>query len=372
MKKIKILGALTHFKLKKIDGKEKCFHSAVDFYRIIQPLTHLPKDKFEVDIEYDMLHKFKTVEELTKHYDILFSSYIESDVFYVQLRVHGNNNNMTWVLDLDDNIWKVDPTHPYYEEYKEGHEKQFKRVAIIKDIEKMTVTNQYLRYQIVEHTGKPIKNISIMPNFIDLEVFDYKKLKPKERDEILIGYSGGSSHFPDINKKEFTDAMKIVLDKYPDVYFKTTFYMPQLKALFGYKYRYALGTSDIDKYINELWPNLMSETDIAVAPLSWSPYSRAKSYIKYLEMSAAKKPMVCERIDPYNEVLSGHEERGYLASSTEDWVKYLSALIESKDLRKKIGEEAYMYTKENHTIQKNIGVYSNYFESIIDKDPKKL
>lgn len=373
MKKIKILAVQTSYKL-KIDrktGKEICYTSAVDYYRNIQPLKYLPKDKFEVDFTYEPIgqnQKFKNTADLAKYYDVLYLSYMDSIKFYIELRVQGIKYGMKMVLDLDDNIWAVDPSHPYYKgNFEPGSEKNFNRSAVILDVDAVTTTNSFLRYKIVENTSRPIKDISIIPNFIDLTLFDYKKIPEKpNKDEIQIGYLGGASHFPDINKREFTDAVKIIMDKYPQVRLKTTFYMPQLKALFGYKYRYTLGRANYDRYVKEIWPKMMAESDILVAPLSWSNYSRAKSYIKYLEMSAGKKPMICEKIDPYNEVLANHPERGLQASTTEDWVNHFTYLIENPDKAKEMGEEAYKYVKENHTIQGNVDLIANYFEKLTD------
>jgi glycosyltransferase involved in cell wall biosynthesis len=147
--------------------------------------------------------------------------------------------------------------------------------------------------------------------------------------------------------------------------------MPQLKALFGNRYKYSLGRHNYFRYVEELWPQMLSSSDITIAPLSWSSYSRSKSFVKYLEMSAGKKPMICERIDPYNEVLAGHPERGLLVNTTDEWVDAFTKLIESPSLRKSMGEEAYKYVKENHTIQGNVGKIADFFTSQFDKNLKK-
>ena len=379
MKKIKVLGSLTNFKLKtnQSTGQEIMYVGGVDYARTISPLTYLPKDEFEVDISYELVggktSKFTNTEDLSKYYDIMYFSYADSVKFYLELRVQGMKYGMKVALDLDDNIWAVDPTHPYYKgDYEPGSEKLFNRTAIILDADSLTTTNPFLKYKIVEHTQRPIKDITVLPNYVDLTKYDFKKIPPKVKtDEITIGYIGGASHYPDVNKPEFTKAMRIIMDKYPQVRFKTTFYMPQLKALFGYKYKYTLGRYNVYRFIDEVWPNMASECDIYVAPLTWSNYSRAKSYIKYLEYSASKKPCIMERIDPYNDVLANHPERGLLASSTEDWVNHLSYLIENPDKGKEMAEEAYKYIKENHTMQANVDKYANYFRGILDNKSEK-
>lgn len=360
------MGVQTHFKLIKdrLTGEVKTTKEAVDYYRIIQPLIHLNKDKFEVDIKWDIKEGFKDVNEAIKNYDIIYSSYIDTVQTYVETKMAANMSGCKWIMDLDDNIWSVHKSHPLYSDFTPDSPKYQDKNAILKDVGIYTTTNSFLRYKMVENLKTNIKNISIMPNFINLEDFDYKKLKPRKDNNIQIGYSGGSSHYDDINKKEFTEAIREVMGKYPNVTFKTTFYMPELRALFGYKYKYVLARSDMYAYIDKVWPEI-ANSDILVAPLSWSNYSRAKSYVKYLEYSAAKKPSILEKIDPYNEVLSGHPERGCQASTKEEWVGALSKLIESEKLRKEMGEEAYKYVKENHTIQKNVGIYEDYFKKVL-------
>jgi len=376
MRKIRIIGILTHFKLKKDhEGKEVCIVGGVDFARVVQPLSYLPKDKFEVDVQYEAVGKnsrFKTLEELTKYYDICYFSYIDSVPFYIQLKVLGMKNNMKMITDLDDNIWQVHPSHPNYKDFELGSEGNFKRGAILLDVDKVTTTNSFLRYKIVEYIKRPIQDIAIMPNFVDLTKYDFKKIAPSPKSkELIIGYQGGSSHYPDINKPEFTKALGIIMNKYPQVRFKTTFYMPQLKALFGYKYQYTLGRHNVYRFIDEVWTDMMSECSIFVAPLSYGHYNRSRSYIKYLEYSAGKRPSVMEKIDPYESVLVNAEERGFLANRTDEWVKHLSFLIEHPEAGKEIGENAYNYVKEKHTIQKNVGIYADYFHSLVDKPKNK-
>jgi O-antigen biosynthesis protein len=362
MKKIKIVGLLTHFKMKKKStGEEYCLYSGVDYVRLILPLRYLPKDEFETDITYEVTDPVK----FTQDHDIIYSSYIDTDYTYVVVKVNAINNHCVWVMDLDDNIWDVSSNHPLKSDFTEGSPVLKKETLILKDASNLTCTSSYLRYKMVENLKKDIKDIKVIPNFIDLTDYDYKKIKPIKHEGVQISYMGGSSHYDDVNKPEFIKAMKIIMEKYPDTTFRTSFYMPQLKAHFGYRYKYSLGRYNINSFINEVWPRMAGEADIFVAPLSWNNYSRAKSYIKYLEYSAAKIPCIMESIDPYNEVLQGSDGRGFLASSTEDWVNRLSYLIENPKTRKEIGENAYKYVKENHTIQKNAYRYAEYFKEVL-------
>ena len=373
MRKIRICGVQTHYKLKKdTTGKEYLNTGGVDLARLINPLKYLDPKKFDVDIVYEVVGpncKFKNTEDLSKHYDILYFSYMDEVKFYLELRVQGLKNKMKIAVDVDDNLWAVDPTHPFYkDDFEKGSEKNFNRSAIILDADSVTTTSDYLKKRIQENTK--VEDITVIPNFVDLELYDYKKIKPKKSDEITIGYIGGSSHFPDMNDPKFVNAMTQILNKYPNVRFKTTFFMPQLKALWGYKYKYALGRADVYRFINELWVEMMSECDFFIAPLSHSSYSSSKSYIKALEYGAGKKAVILERIEPYQEFAGENpEEKGvFLAYSTKEWFNAMEKLVLDEKLRKENGEKLYNEVKKNHTIQGNTKVYEKYFTVLFDKD----
>jgi glycosyltransferase involved in cell wall biosynthesis len=375
---MKILALETLYKKGKnsVTGEMFTTHVAVDFYRIVQPMTALGKEKgYEVDVLWDfpiLSEDFGKWEELVKSHDCVYTSYIDNSLLYVAIKVYCDKWNKPFIIDLDDNIWAVSPSHPHYSEYKLEYtpygkpkmsESLYKRTLIIKDSNYITVTCQRLKNAIHQMTGRDHKDIFVFPNYIDLDKYDYKKIKPKESSEIVISYSGGASHFPDVTNPIFTGALKKILNKYENTVFVTNgFYMPQLKTIFQNKYRHRPGYVSIDKYIDLLWPEASSEADIVVAPLEHSQYSLSKTYIKYLEYGAAKLPGIYENIEPYTNIVKDGEN-GYLANSLEEWVDKLSMLIENKDLRKKIGEEAYKTTKINQ-MKDNLQQYKDFFDKI--------
>jgi glycosyltransferase involved in cell wall biosynthesis len=92
--------------------------------------------------------------------------------------------------------------------------------------------------------------------------------------------------------------------------------------------------------------------NIGIAPLIDSPFNECKSSIKFFEYSSYKIPVVASRVYPYYKDVFGvpvieHEETGLLCDTTEDWVNNLSRLIESEELRKKLGENAYNHVVKN-------------------------
>lgn len=374
---MKILALETLFKKNKNakTGEVTTTHSGVDYARVVNPMTALGKEKgFETTIMWDYPMEVKDLnkwDDLVKDYDTVYTSYIDNSLLYVAIRLSCKKHGKKFVIDLDDNIWAVSKSHPDYENYKMEYdplgkpryaEALFKRTVILGDADYVTCTNQRLKNAIVSYAKQKHENIHVFPNYIDLSGYDYKKIKPKESKEIVISYTGGGSHMADITNPEFTGAIQEILKKYDNTVFVTNgFYMPALKDIFQNRYRYRPGYADVTKYIDILWPEASAEANVVVAPLEHTSYSRCKSYIKFLEMGAAKLPGVYEKIEPYTEIVDG--ENGLLASGNQEWIEKLSLLIESEELRRSMGEKAYETTYK-HQIQDNLQGYKDFFSKI--------
>ena len=111
--------------------------------------------------------------------------------------------------------------------------------------------------------------------------------------------------------------------------------------------------------------NIKNLIDIAIAPIKDTQFNRCKSNIKWLEHSMLKTPMVLSDVTPYKMVK--HGETGFLAKTTEDWVTYLSLLIENPAERKRIGENAYRSVNQEWLIEKFLPRYERMFEWLTKK-----
>jgi hypothetical protein len=81
------------------------------------------------------------------------------------------------------------------------------------------------------------------------------------------------------------------------------------------------------------YPDLLAKInpDITIAPVEDIPFNHSKSCIKWYEMTAIGCPVVVSDLTPYDTIENG--VTGFKAKKYGDWVKYLSRLIESKELR---------------------------------------
>lgn len=239
----------------------------------------------------------------------------------------------------------------------------------LKVADAVTVSTQALK----ELFSKYNKNIYVLPNSIDFQLNEtlekeYRAERPKkekrDKDEIMIGWAGGYTHADDVAL--IAPAMGIILKKYPNVKFQwTAFKSMELLYLtkeFPGRVIPIMGVP-INRWVHNF---IRQELDIGLAPLVDSQFNRGKSNLKFLEHSALKIPMVLSPVRPYLETVKDGET-GFFAKTTEDWVKKISLLVESEELRTRMGNEAYCDVKRNFNIRDNIYLWEKAYTEIIER-----
>lgn len=93
-------------------------------------------------------------------------------------------------------------------------------------------------------------------------------------------------------------------------------------------------------------PQLIASVDINIVPLLDSVFNQAKSENKWIEASLVKTPTIASNVGAFSQMIH-HGQTGFLCSTKDEWEKYLSILIESYEMRKKIGEQAYDFCMKN-------------------------
>ena len=188
------------------------------------------------------------------------------------------------------------------------------------------------------------KNIYVIPNGIDLDIWDNLKPNNNKKDKIRIGFSGSPNHTGDV--RMIKEVVTTILDKYPNVEFLFWGCCPE----FFPDYKRIILKQDfitVDKF-----PRGLSDYnfDIGIAPLKDNNFNRGKSNLRWLELSALKVPCVASPTPAYAEsIVDG--KTGFIADTKEQWVEKLSALIENEELRKTVGNNAYLDVRKNYSIK---------------------
>lgn len=360
MKKIRVFAFPSHQTFERTSG--------VDFARIIQPMKHLhgyKDDEVEFEVTLYDINIENNWEEIAKNHDIIYFNYIANSWGFAMMGMLARKNGTKLVLDLDDSLWEIREDNPAHSVYHKGSQALIDFTAICNEVDYMTVTNSYLKNVVVNNTYKRHEKVAVLPNYIDLKLYKHRSPEKNERNILLLHY-GSTTHFEDLSNKDFVIGMNKILKEYPNVKVKFVgAFLPRLQKLWSQRFETAYGDSDIYKWIKDHFPKYMDEADIIVTPLEDNKYTRAKSDIKYLEASSAKKPGVYQRMRQYADTIKDGED-GFLARSSDEWYGKIKKLIDSPGLRRKMGEAAFKKVKQEKQIQQHVKEYADLFKQVVD------
>lgn len=361
MKEIKIYSFGTHERENRKSG--------VDFVRVYQPMKYLngfeyQGYKFHVD-SFDIKKKDQDDwNTIADKYDLVFLNYIVWDWAYAHMGVAVHGKGKKIVLDLDDDLWHVQSDNFAYEGLQKIDAPHITS-CIVDDVDGVIVTNRYLRNVVADKSYKRHDQISVIPNYIDLSLYN-RTFPAQDRQQITLLHYGSTSHFEDLLNPAFVGGIDRIFSEYPNVKIKMVgAFIPQLKAKWGLRYDHAFGHEDIYQWIDEKFPPFMEEADIMVVPLRDTVYNRCKSHIKALETASAKKPGVFSDVRPYADYIE-HGKTGFLAKTSDDWYTHLKKLIDSVELRREIGENAYQRVLSEQA-KDHVEEYAEYFLRVLEK-----
>ena len=345
MNKYRVFGLNTDWGRPNCDGK----YGGVGWYRLINPLEKIGADvqrgKFAINGAQSAL-------DMKKRGDIWVTKHIDSMDLINTMIVDKEFTGAKLVLDFDDDPFNLNPDHPAYEAFVSRRPLY---EAFIKGADHIICSTNAIK-DVIEPLNY---RITVIPNAIDPEIW---KVKGKKRTDgkIRIGWFGSSSHLADMHL--ILPVIEELEKKYDNVEFHLVGFA-DTKVVEGRRFHYppTKGYEEYPQFVADM------SLDIAIAPLIDSQFNRAKSNIKWLEHSMLKTPMVLSDVSPYKESVDNYKT-GYLASGTNQWVKYLSWLIESPEKRKEIGENAYQAVMKDWLIEKQLPKYEKLFKKLMPKN----
>ncbi|HOY30498.1 MAG TPA: glycosyltransferase family 4 protein [Bacteroidales bacterium] len=283
----------------------------------------------------------------SREYDIVFiyrEAIMLGSVFFEK---RFKKSGAKIILDFDDAIWLMDVS--------EGNKNLswLKRPSKTADILRLSDTvfvgNSYLsRYAEQFNT-----NVNVIPTTLDTE-----KIKTKTHNtsgKICIGWTGSYTTL-----KHFELAvsfLKKIQEKYPGEI--------KIKLISNVNHVEGLDIS-FCPWTKEKETEDISEFDIGIMPLPDDEWSRGKCGFKGLQYMALGIPAVMSPVGVNTEIIK-NGENGFLANSDEEWIDKLSMLIESAELRMKIGKNGRKTVVEKYSFNAWKDRYVSFFEELIAK-----
>lgn len=169
--------------------------------------------------------------------------------------------------------------------------------------------------------------------------------KPQRQNARLrIGYlSGTPTHNHDF--AEAADALLALFEQYRDLELVVAGFLDLDKRFEAFG----------DRIVREPYrpaaelPGLLASLDVNLAPLErGNEFVDCKSCIKYLEAGLVGVPTVASPRPDFARAIE-HGRNGLIADSSEEWREALAALIDDRELRQTLGEQARVDVLTHHT-----------------------
>ncbi|MBL7884703.1 MAG: glycosyltransferase [Bacteroidia bacterium] len=290
----------------------------------------------------------KRLKELRskKKYDIIF---IQRECFMLGSSYFEKQFSKTGaklIFDFDDSIWlqNVSDVNKTFAWLKNPE----KTAKIISYSDLIFAGNEYLKHYALQFNS----NVVVIPTTIDTD--EYKKIPQNKLDhKVTIGWSGSITTI-----QHFEYALSV---------------LKKIKAKYG---------SNIDikvigdaNYTNKeleikglAWNKQtelaeLSSFDIGIMPLPDDEWAKGKCGLKGLQYMALEIPTIMSPVGVNTEIIQDGKN-GYLASSEGEWFEKLSLLIESKELRERIGKAGRKTVEEHYSVNANKHKYLDLFNTI--------
>jgi len=233
----------------------------------------------------------------------------------------------------------------------------------IRQCDGMTVSSQRLATMVRSKVDIPIR---VVPNFIDLRWFK-RVQKAGHRDDKLtgltIGWAGGAR--PDADVEDMAKAWGILAEKYPHVTFVIMGFFPGV----FYEHVPEERIAHVDWMPIQTYPIGMLNIDIGCCPLSNTIFNRAKTYIKAMEYAASGAAVVASPT-VYGQIID-HGVDGYIARSVDDWVEYLSALIDDYRHRQDMSHTLLAKVRKYHSLETQAWRWVQAWTELVDEYKRK-
>ena len=290
---------------------------------------------------------WKRLKELqtTSEYDLVFvqrEGFMLGTAFFEK----AMGKKVPLIFDFDDSIW--------LQTISEANRK----LAFLKDASK---TSKIIEASSLVFAGNEFlanyaqqfnRSVKIVPTTIDTEL--YQKVSRPLENSICIGWSGSFStvdHF-----KTALPALTKIKEKYAGkVKFKI--------IGDGNYYCEELGTQALP-WVASTEVEDLNKFDIGIMPLPDTEWAKGKCGLKGLQYMALGIPTLMSPVGVNTQIIQ-NGANGFLPGNDQEWVQYLSALIDDIDLRRRIGEAGRETVIQNYSFSTWKSKYLECFNNLV-------
>ena len=214
-------------------------------------------------------------------------------------------------------------------------------------------------------------NTVILPNCVDEDDWDVPFVN--ESNKVRIGMVGSVSmeydylHLkPVLRELGKRDDVEIVLFGLGDANHRRA--NPRVTKVFREEYAFwDRIEKDHQPWVkNYQYQEALNEAklDMMLIPRKDNYFNRCKSNVKWLEASMLEIPVIAQSFEsgPYEEITHGHN--GILIKDNKHWIGAINALVEDKNLRRKIGQTAKKHVLAHYNILNKAHLWVDAYKAI--------
>jgi len=257
------------------------------------------------------------------------------------------------VFDFDDAIWVSDVSSG--NQPLAWLKRPEKTANIIRACDVIFAGNRYLRDYALQYNN----NVHIVPTTIETNEYVPEKV-PRTDDRVCIGWSGSMTTI-----KHFELAipfLRRLKKKYGDkIHFRvigSTLFQNEELGIKGQGWFPKTEVADLCQF------------DIGIMPLPDSDWAKGKCGLKGLQFMALEIPTVMSGVGVNSEIIS-NGVNGLVVHNEEEWVSQLSKLIESRELREKLGKAGRQTVIDDYSVESQQDNYLTLLQSTLAETKKR-
>ncbi|MGZ7115562.1 MAG: glycosyltransferase family 4 protein [Halobacteriota archaeon] len=275
--------------------------------------------------------------------------------FYAIKRIKKSHPGIRLIFDYDDALFHV-PLPGRIAAY--SHLNQ-----ILSMSDWVTAGSHYLK----EFALKLNENVTLLPSPVDMELFNPSIRRTSNSSTTIIGWLGEGTRGQLPYLKILKDPLNALAQKYDIKLRIVSALSKEVRAEFtNQRFDVDFG---LDHWVPiEEIPELISDFDIGVMPLTDDQWSKGKCAMKLLEYMSMKVAVVASAVGE-NRYVIDQGRNGFLASDSREWTDYIERFIVDADLRKELGENAYKTVKERYSSQAVVDTLEKVIMNLYDTEP---
>lgn len=248
------------------------------------------------------------------------------------------------IYDFDDAIWLTE--RPDESLLRQSIKWRIKIKSICRWSFKISCGNLYL----CDYAYRYNHNIFLNPTTVDTDQLHNPALHPRKKtDKIVIGWTGSHSTLPYLSLikdvlVEIENAfdhvqIMVIADREPDLGLRRMIFRPWSRE-------------------NEIID--LAEIDIGIMPLPDDKWAQGKCGFKALQYMSMEIPTIASPVGVNTSIID-HDENGFLASTHEDWKRYLEQLIGDRKRRVAMGKLGREKVLRNYSVRSNAPNFLSLF-----------